>query len=160
MKLSVVTLLALRLVSLSSPSVSATIMIIMFNHSFQQICIVLFFLGGYARWLICYVKSVQNVPTISKYLKLARHFICNWVLLILCFILCVLLFVYIYGTHSDSSSSVEYFSTMMIFDSSLFVEQICDQVLSTKNSFNSLSSVEQMCKVRICFLPVISIITG
>ena len=47
---------------------------------------------------------------------------------------------------SDPSSSVEHLSTMMPFDSPSSVETFCDKFLLTRNSFNSLSSVEQMCK--------------
>ena len=83
--------------------------------------------------------------------------------------------------HSDSSSSVERFLTMMPFysdllssvehssllirpmipfDSSLSVEHTCNQYFLTNNSFNLLSSVEKTCEVGICFVAVISIITG
>ena len=62
--------------------------------------------------------------------------------------------------HYDSSSSVEHPPTMMPFDSSSSVEQICDRVLLTRNYFNLLSSVEKMSNIGICFVAVISIITG
>ena len=93
MKVFIVTLLALRLASHSSSSFSATIVlitcqsfyfdkwclltIIMFNHSFQHIRIVFFFLGGHECSFICHVKSVKNIPTTFQYVKIAQHFICN-----------------------------------------------------------------------------------
>ena len=117
--------------------------IIMLNHSFQQIRIIFFFLGGHAHLFICQVNSVQNIPTTFEYIKIDRHFICNWRLLILCLNICVFfLFIFLW-TNSNSSSSVEHLSTMMPFDSSLSVEQICDKVSSNRNSFNSLSSVKK-----------------
>ena len=68
--------------------------IVIFNHSFQQIRIVFFFLGDHAHSFICHVNSVQKIPTTFEYVKIARYFICNWIFLILCLIICVLLFVY------------------------------------------------------------------
>ena len=63
-------------------------------------------------------------------------------------------------THSYSLSSVEISSTIMIFDSSLSVKQACDNVFSTRNSFYLLPCVEQTRNIRICCLPVISVLTG
>ena len=69
---------------------------IMLNNSLQQISIVLFFLGGHSRLLIYHIKSVQNILTTFKYVKIAQHFICNQIFLILCLILCMFLFVNIF----------------------------------------------------------------
>ena len=43
---------------------------------------------------------------------------------------------------ADSSFFVDQLSAMILFDSSSSVEQICDRFLSTRNYFNSLSSLE------------------
>ena len=72
----------------------ATIIIV--NYSFHQSHIVLFILGGHTRSFICHVKSIQNIPTTFEYVKISQHFICNWIFLILCLIICVLLLVYIF----------------------------------------------------------------
>ena len=40
----------------------------------------------------------------------------------------------------------------------LSAEQLCEKVLSTRNSFNSLSTVEQTCEVGICFVALISVL--
>ena len=60
--------------------------------------------------------------------------------------------------YSDSLSSVEHSSTMMTFFLPLSAEQLCEKVLSTRNSFNSLSTVEQTCEVGICFVALISVL--
>ena len=43
--------------------------------------------------------------------------------------------------HYDSISYVEFSSTIIIFDSSLYVDQICDKVFSNSNSSDFISSV-------------------
>ena len=87
---------------------------------------------------------------------MARHIIWNLVLCIYIFLI----------AHSNLSSYVEQSLTMMpfdlsssveqicnkvsfmrmAFDSSSSVEQLCDKVLLTRNSFDSILSVEQTCK--------------
>ena len=48
-------------------------------------------------------------------------------------------------TYSELFSSVEHLLTMMVFDSSLNVENLCDKVLLTMMTFDSFSSVEYIC---------------
>ena len=109
MKLSVVTLLALRLSSHYFSSVSNIIVLTYYwifslddgtlwrsfwsNYIFQQIRKVFFFFCGHACWFVCHVKPVQNILTTFEYLKIAWQFICYWRFLILCLVLCVFLFV-------------------------------------------------------------------
>ena len=71
-------------------------MIIMLNHSFQQIFIVFFLLGGHTHSFICHVNYVKNIPTTFEYVKISWLFIYNWIFLILCLIICVFLIVYIF----------------------------------------------------------------
>ena len=54
--------------------------------------------------------------------------------------------------HSGLISSVELSSVIILFDSSLSVEQTCDKVSSTSKYFDSPSSVEKMCDIVISFL--------
>ena len=63
-------------------------------------------------------------------------------------------------THYDSISSVELSSTLILFYFPLSVEQTCDKFSSTRNYYDFLSYVEQMWDIGICFVPVISVITG
>ena len=135
-------------------------MIMMFNHIFQQIHIVFLFLGGRACSFICHVKSVQNISTTFEYAKIARKFTCNSIFLILCLILCVFLIVYIFVSALRFVFPHREFVDDDAFDSSSFVNQICDKVLSTSNYFNSLSYIEQTCEVVICFVAEISVIIG
>ena len=116
---------------------------------------------SYTCSFIRHVKSVQNIHITFEYVKIARHYMCNLRFLTICLVLCVFLFAKtILWTHYDLSSSVKHFSTMMTFDLSLFVEHICNRLLSTRNSFNSISSAEQMCEIGICFVAVIYVLTG
>ena len=134
--------------------------IIVINYIFQHLRIVFFFYGGHVCSFICHVKSVQRILSTIKYVKISQHFMCNWIFLILCLILCVFLFGYILWKRSNSSPSVEHSSTMMPFVSSLSVEQIWDKVSSTTKYFNPLSHVEQIFEIGICFVAVISVLTG
>ena len=68
------------------------VMIIVVNESFQHLLKVFIFLGVHTRSFIHHVKSVQNILTIFEYVKIARHFICNWIFLTLCPILFAFLF--------------------------------------------------------------------
>ena len=61
---------------------------------------------------------------------------------------------------SDSLSSVEHLLTMMPFDLSSSLTQLYDKVPLSGKSFNLLLSVEKTCKVGICFEEVISVLTG
>ena len=72
------------------------VMIVIVSYSFQQLRILFAFWGGYACSFIRHIKSVQKILTTIEYFKIARHFICNWGLLIHCLILFVFLFVYIF----------------------------------------------------------------
>ena len=128
MKVSVVTLLALR-----SPSyVSATIvliafrifsfgkwclwMIIMFDHSFQYIRIVFFFSGSHSCSFICHFKSSQIFLPHSNMLKyLINSSVTEDFSYSASFFAYFCLFIY-FWTHYDSSSSIEHSSAMMPFD--------------------------------------------
>ena len=63
-------------------------------------------------------------------------------------------------TYSDSLFSVELSLKIMIFDSSSSVEQTCDKVSSNRNSYDLILYVEKTCEIGICFVPVISVLTG
>ena len=62
--------------------------------------------------------------------------------------------------HSDSLYSIELSSTTTLYYSPFSVEHTCNKFLSARNSFDSLSSKLQMCKVGFYSIPVISVFTG
>ena len=70
---------------------------------------------------------------------------------------CLLIFLW---THSDSLSYVKLSSTIMLFDYFSSVEQTCNKVLFTGNSFDLLSFLEKTCEIGMSFALVISVITG
>ena len=131
--------------------------IIVVNLSLQHIRIVFTSWGSHSRSFIRHVKSVQNLSSTFKYVKISRHIICNWIFLILFLIICAFFF---FITHSFSDSSVEHSLTMMPFNSSSSVEQLCNKVSLSSNCFNLLFYVEKMCRVGICFVAVVSILAG
>ena len=49
---------------------------------------------------------------------------------------------------------------IMLFDSSSLVEQTYDKFSSTNNSSDLLLFVEKLCKIGICFVPIISVLAG
>ena len=109
------------------------------------------------------VKLVQEIISTFEYFKIV-WILDNWIIfnqrfLMICLIICIFFFVYNFSKHSDSLSSVELSSMIMIFDSSPSVEQTYDKVLSTRNSSDLLLSVEQTRDIRICCVLVLSVLT-
>ena len=70
--------------------------IIVIDYRFQHLCIVCILRDVHACLFIRHAKSVQKRSTTFVYVKIARHFICNWIFLIPCLIICIFLFVYIF----------------------------------------------------------------
>ena len=110
------------------------------------------------------VKLVQEILSTFEYVKI-DWLLDNWIIrncrfLMICLIICIFFFVYALWKNSDSLSSVEISSTIMIFDLYSYVEHTCDKSFFTRNSFDLIFYVEQTCDIRVCFVPVIYFITG
>ena len=141
-----------------------TVTIIAICYGSIQFCMVFISWSWHARLFVRLSKLAQEILYTSECVKIA-HLIENWIIrnwrfLRICLILCVFFLFMFLLTHSDSLSSVELSSEMTNFDSSLYVEQICNTVLSTRNSFDLILSVEQTREIEICFVSFISVLTG
>ena len=141
-----------------------TVKIIAICYGYLQFCIVFVSWSSHTRSFVPCATLVQDMFSTFEYVKIA-HLIDYWIIrkwrfLIICLMLCVFFLVFVLWTHSDSLSSIKLSLTMMPFDSSSYVEQTCENVFSTRKSYDSLLSVEQSCKIRIWFVPFISILTG